>query len=469
MICRICQQAEFGSSPQGTLCLIRKGMKNAKEQPLILESCCCGALRGEALVSGDKSISHRAVMLGSIAHGETLVSGLLEGEDVLSTMAALRALGVEITKEEGVWKVQGVGLDGLNAPCAALDMGNSGTSARLLMGLLGVRPFTSQFTGDASLCQRPMGRVITPLTQMGAKFSSAEGDRLPLEVTGPAQAKAISYTLPVASAQVKSAVLLAGLSAQGTTRVIERIPTRDHSERMLRHFGADVRIEQGEGAEIISITGGAVLTGQKIEVPADISSAAFAMVAACLHEGSEVRLNHVGMNERRAGIVQSLRDMGAAIEILNPRDVCGEPVADLLVRGSKLKGVTVPANRAPSMIDEYPVLAMAASCAEGTSRFLGLSELRVKESDRLTLVADGLKAAGALVEVEGDDLIIHGSGKPPRGGTLIKTALDHRIAMSFLVLGTVTEAPISIDDGRVIATSFPDFVTMMKGLGAKIG
>jgi len=407
-------------------------------------------------------------MLGSIAHGETLISGLLEGEDVLSTMAALRALGVEIAKEEGVWKVQGVGLDGLKESRAVLDMGNSGTSARLLMGLLGARPFTSHFTGDASLCRRPMGRVITPLMQMGVEFSSTEGNRLPLEVKGPAQAKAIDYALPVASAQVKSAVLFGGLSAQGTTRVIERIPTRDHSERMLCHFGADLHIQQEDGAEIISIRGGTALTGQKIDVPADISSAAFPMVAACLHEGSEVRLNHVGMNERRVGIVQSLIDMGASIEIINPRDVCGEPVADLVVRGGKLKGVTIPASRAPSMIDEYPVLAVAAACGEGTSRFLGLSELRVKESDRLTLMAQGLRAVGASVEVRGDDLIIHGTGMPPRGGALIKTALDHRIAMSFLVLGSVTSEPISIDDGSVIATSFPDFVTMMNALGAKM-
>ncbi len=445
-------------------------MTHTQNTPESLVSRRSGALKGSLTPPGDKSISHRSIMLGGIAKGRTSVRGLLEGEDVLSTVAALRALGAQIEKTGDVWTVEGVGLGGLREPDSVLDMGNSGTSARLLIGLLGARPMTCFFTGDGSLRKRPMKRVITPLEQMGASFFSREGSRLPLAARGPAQAKAIRYELPVASAQVKSAVLLAGLSADGATTVVESIPTRDHSERMLRAFGADVRIEKNAtGAEEITVLGGTELRGQDVIVPADISSAAFPMVAAALHEGSEVRLCHVGLNERRAGIVQSLLEMGADIKIENEGDACGEPVADLVVRGGKLKGATIPASRAPSMIDEYPVLAMAAACAEGTSRFCGLSELRVKESDRLALVAEGLAAAHAKVEIEGDDLIIHGNGKPPAGGATIKTMLDHRIAMSFLVLGTATPEPVRVDDARPIATSFPDFVSMMNGLGAKVG
>lgn len=446
------------------------GMKSTENTLKPLLSCNSGPLKGALVPPGDKSISHRSIMLGGIAKGRTTVHGLLEGEDVLSTVAALRALGAQITKVGEVWTIDGVGLDGLTEATDVLDMGNSGTSARLLIGLLGARPFTSVFTGDASLRKRPMGRVISPLTEMGSSFMAREGGRLPLAVRGPAEAKPITYTLPVASAQVKSAVLLAGLSASGTTTVIEKIPTRDHSERMLRHFGADLRIEKtSDGAEAIMIAGRPELKGQEITVPADISSAAFPMVAALLRPGSEVTLRHVGLNVRRAGIVQSLLEMGADITLENEGEACGEPVADLVVRGSRtLKGITIPADRAPSMIDEYPVLSMAAACAEGTSRFIGLSELRVKESDRLALVAEGLKAVGARVEIEGDDLIIHGTGKPPRGGATITTALDHRIAMSFLVLGVASEEPVRIDDGRPIATSFPAFVSMMNGLGAGI-
>ncbi len=445
-------------------------MKNPSQTTQTLTSRRCGPLKGGLTPPGDKSISHRSVMLGGIARGRTRVRGLLEGEDVLSTVAALRALGASIAKEGDEWIIDGVGLDGLHEPQGVLDMGNSGTSARLLIGLLGARPFTSFFTGDASLRKRPMGRVMVPLEKMGAVFMAREGGRLPLSVRGPAVARAVTYDLPVASAQVKSAVLLAGLSADGTTTVIERVPTRDHSERMLRAFGADVRVEKtGDGAEAISVKGGAVLTGQDLSVPADISSAAFPMVAAILCEGSDVTLRGVGMNPRRAGIVQSLIEMGASIHVANERELCGEPVADLIVRGGPLKGTTIPASRAPSMIDEYPVLAVAAACAEGTSRFIGLSELRVKESDRLALVAQGLSAVGAKVEVEGDDLIIHGNGHPPRGGATIETALDHRIAMSFLVLGLAADEPIRVDDASPIATSFPGFVSLMNGLGAGIG
>ncbi len=445
-------------------------MKHTENAPLSLVSRLTGALRGTVTPPGDKSISHRSIMLGGIAVGRTRVRGLLEGEDVLSTVAALQALGAKIVKEGDVWIIDGVGLENLMEPTSVLDMGNSGTSARLLIGLLGVRPFTSFFTGDASLCKRPMGRVIEPLSQMGATFMSRAGGRFPLAVRGAAEPTSITYRLPVASAQVKSAVLLAGLSAEGVTTVIEPVPTRDPTERMLRAFGATLTIDKTEdGADAIHLQGRPHLTGREIIVPADISSAAFPLVAACLREGSKVMLMNVGINERRAGILLSLQEMGAVILLENEREVCGEPVADILVRGGALKGVTIPSSRVPSMVDEYPVLAMAAACAEGPSRFIGLGELRVKESDRLMLVAEGLQACGVAVEIEGDDLIIHGNGKPPRGGATITTALDHRIAMSFLVLGMATSEPIAIDDGRVIATSFPKFVTMMNDLGAKIG
>jgi len=434
-----------------------------------LRACQSGPLTGRIVPPGDKSISHRSIMLGGIAQGRTIVRGLLEGEDVLATVAALRSLGATIVKQGDAWIIDGVGLENLREASDVLDMGNSGTSTRLLIGLLGARPMTSFFTGDASLRGRPMRRVIDPLSLMGASFSTREGGRLPLAVRGPTEAQAITYELPVASAQVKSAVLLAGLSALGETRVIERVPTRDHSERMLRAFGADLRVEKIPEGEVISVVGHPVLRGQTIEVPADISSAAFPMAASLLCEGSNVMLANVGMNERRAGIVESLLEMGASIEKTNERDICGEPVADLIVRGTgPLRGAVIPASRAPSMIDEYPALAMVAACAVGTSRFCGLSELRVKESDRLALVADGLTASGVRVEVEGDDLIIHGTGRPPAGGATIATALDHRIAMSFLVLGLATDEPIAVDDARPIATSFPGFTDLMRSLGAKI-
>jgi len=406
-------------------------------------------------------------MLGGIAEGQTTIKGLLEGEDVLRTIAALRALGAGITKSGDTWHIKGTGLKGIKQPAATLDLGNSGTSARLLIGLLGARPIITSFTGDASLQKRPMGRVIAPLEQMGAKFESVDG-RLPLKVTGPAKAKPVTYRLPIASAQVKSAVLLAGLSAGGTTTVIESVPTRDHTENMLRHFGAYLTTEKTPEGEAISLTGPAHLTGQDFTVPADISSAAFPLVAALLRPDSEVKLKNVGINPRRAGLLQSLYEMGANMTLINQRDTCGEPVAALIVKASKLKGVAVPPDRVPSMIDEYPILAMAAACAEGTTRLCNLGELRVKESDRLTLTAKGLKACGANVEIQGDDLIIHGNGQPPQGGATIDTAMDHRIAMSFLVLGAATPEAIRIDDGTFIATSFPGFVELMNGLGTKI-
>jgi 3-phosphoshikimate 1-carboxyvinyltransferase len=424
-------------------------------------------LKGTVTPPGDKSISHRAVMLGGIAEGETTVSGLLEGEDVLRTVAALRALGADIKKTGPIWHIRGVGLNGLHAPAETLDMGNSGTAARLLIGLLSGRPFTSAFTGDASLGKRPMERVMTPLSQMGAIFESTNG-RLPLKVTGAARPHAIRYRLPVASAQVKSAILLAGLSAEGVTTVIEPVPTRDHSENMLRHFGARVEIAKTPEGETIVLTGKPHLKGRAIAVPADPSSAAFPLVATLLHPGSKVMLKNIGLNPRRAGLIETLIEMGAKIVPNNRREEGGEPVADLLIEGSVLKGITVPAARAPSMIDEYPILAVAAAFAQGVTKMLGLAELRVKESDRLALMAGGLKKCGVKVDIEGDDLIVHGTGKPPKGGVTIETAMDHRIAMSFLVLGSAARDPVRIDDGGFIATSFPGFMEMMNELGTSM-
>ncbi|HEU0117436.1 MAG TPA: 3-phosphoshikimate 1-carboxyvinyltransferase, partial [Alphaproteobacteria bacterium] len=400
-------------------------------QPLISQKN--GPLKGVLTPPGDKSISHRAIMLGGIAEGTTTVRGLLEGEDVLRTVDALKAVGADITKSaDGTWTIKGVGLNGMKTPAHVLDMGNSGTAARLLIGLLAGKNFTSSFTGDASLCKRPMGRVVTPLEQMGASFKSTDG-KLPLSVTGAASPKAIAYKLPVASAQVKSAVLLAGLSADGVTKVIETILTRDHSENMLRCFGAQLTVAAEGDAEVISLTGKPRLKGQNIVVPADPSSAAFPAVAAILHEGSKVTLKGVGLNPRRAGLFETLLEMGAKITFADQRVEGGEPVADLIIEGSALHGITVPPERAPSMIDEYPILSVAAACANGTTRMEGLGELRVKESDRLALMAQGLAKCGVKVEIEGDDLIVHGNGKPPKGGATIETAMDHRIAMSFLV------------------------------------
>jgi 3-phosphoshikimate 1-carboxyvinyltransferase len=425
-------------------------------------------LKGDFAPPGDKSISHRSIMFGGIAEGTSIVRGLLEGEDVLATVAALRAMGAEIEKKGEEWHVTGVGSRGLHAPAEILDMGNSGTSARLLIGLIAGNHFTAHVTGDASLCKRPMGRVIEPLSRMGATFQSPDG-KLPLVVMGAAHPTAITYELPVASAQVKSAILLAGLGAEGITTVIEKIPTRDHSENMLRGFGAQLSVtKRADGADIIAIKGKPKLQAQQINVPADPSSAAFPLVAALLTPGSEITLRNVGLNPRRAGLIQTLIEMGGDIQILNPRHEGGEPVGDLLVKASQLHGIMVPADRAPSMIDEYPILAVAAACATGITHMQELGELRVKESDRLALMAKGLAECGVKLEVQGDDLIVHGTGIAPQGGVTIETAMDHRIAMSFLALGTVSENPISIDDGAMIATSFPGFVEMMNGLGAKI-
>lgn len=426
---------------------------------------------GTARVPGDKSISHRALMLGGLAEGETIISGLLTGEDVLRTADSLRALGARIEQsDDGFWRCHGVGADGLQTPAHDLDMGNSGTSTRLLMGLIGGRGITATLTGDASLTKRPMKRVMTPLEMMGITFTAADGGRLPLTVHGTNAPKPIEYRLPVASAQVKSAILLAALAAKGKTTVIENTPTRDHTENMLRAFGAHVETKiLSDGAHAITIEGPQNLTGCAIDVPSDPSSAAFLTVAALLTEGSEIKLPHICINERRAGLYATLKEMGADIEFRNRRSEGGEPIADLVIRGTgPLRGITVPPERAASMIDEFPVLAMAASCARGVTRMEGLAELRVKESDRLEMIAQGLRACGVAVETGEDWLAVHGAGKPPRGGAFIATALDHRIAMSFLVLGMTTDEPITIDDSAPINTSFPDFTTLMNDLGANI-
>lgn len=435
-----------------------------------LQSAPTGPLSGTVRVPGDKSISHRALMFGALAVGETVIHGLLEGADVLHTADAMRALGASAEPDAGgVWRVHGVGIGGLREPDRVLDLGNSGTAARLLIGLVATHPFTTFLTGDASLTKRPMARVMTPLEQMGASFVARSGGRLPLTVIGTDRPVPIRYRLPVASAQVKSAILLAGLNAPGVTTVIEAEPTRDHSERMLRHFGAEVTTETlADGMLAVSVRGEAELAGQTVHVPADPSSAAFPAVAALLRPGSEVRLTEVGMNPRRVGLYETLVEMGADIAFENRRSAAGEPVADLRVRASALKGVEVPPERAPSMIDEYPILAVAAACAEGTTVMRGVAELRVKESDRLAMMAEGLAACGVKVEAEHDTLIVHGTGRPPEGGASVRTALDHRIAMSFLVLGMAARQPVAVDDGSFIETSFPGFVELMNGLGAAI-
>jgi 3-phosphoshikimate 1-carboxyvinyltransferase len=425
-------------------------------------------LAGMIAVPGDKSISHRALMFGALAVGRTEITGLLEGEDVLATAAALRAMGAGVERlAEGRWLVDGVGLGGLGEPDDVIDLGNSGTSARLLLGILATHPFTAFVTGDASLRRRPMGRVIEPLSHFGAQFRSREGGRLPLAVTGTANSVPTEYRLPVPSAQVKSAVLLAGLNTPGLTTVIEQEPTRDHTERMLRHFGARVTVEpQPEGGRRITVVGQPELTAAPIVVPGDPSSAAFPLAAALIVPGSDVTIANVGLNPTRAGLLECLREMGADIVLENRRTEGGEPVADLRVRAGPLKGADIPAERAPTMIDEYPILAVAAACARGRTVMRGLAELRVKESDRLAGTAEGLAACGVRVWVEGDDLIVEGAGNFPAGGATIAARLDHRIAMAFLVLGLAANRPVRIDDARPIATSFPDFVPLMSRLGA---
>ncbi|CAD7335816.1 3-phosphoshikimate 1-carboxyvinyltransferase [Sphingobium sp. S6] len=426
-------------------------------------------LSGSVTVPGDKSISHRSLMLSALSVGESRVEGLLEGEDVLATAAAMRAMGAQINRDsDGIWHIKGVGVGGLLQPQTALDMGNSGTSTRLLMGLIASHAITATFTGDASLSKRPMGRVTEPLSRMGASFTSSPGDRLPLTMRGACPAVPLDYRLPVASAQVKSAILLAGLNTPGVTRVIEPIPTRDHSERMLRGFGAELEVEvEADGTRIITLRGEAELRPQTIAVPGDPSSAAFPIVAALLVPGSKVTIGNVGLNATRAGLIDLLREMGGNIVIDNPREVGGEPVGDVVVTASDLKGVEPDPARAPSMIDEYPVAFIAAAFAEGRSIFRGLEELRVKESDRITTMAEGLRAIGVTVEELEDGIIIEGTGGAllPGGGP-IATKLDHRIAMSFAVAGLISKSGVTIDDMRPVATSFPDFTALLQKLGA---
>nr|WP_247710663.1 3-phosphoshikimate 1-carboxyvinyltransferase [Qipengyuania aestuarii] len=420
-------------------------------------------MTGRIRVPGDKSISHRSLMFGALAVGRSRISGLLEGEDVLATAAALRAMGAVIEKDGDDWIVDGVGVGTLLQPGQALDMGNSGTSTRLLMGLVASHGITTSFVGDESLSKRPMGRVIDPLSMMGAGFTPSPGGRLPLMMEGMQPAVPITYRLPVASAQVKSAVLLAGLNTPGTTTVIEPVPTRDHTERMLRGFGVDVQVEERDGERVISITGPCDLTPCDITVPGDPSSAAFFAVAASIVPGSDLIIENVGLNPTRNGIFEVLGQMGASIEYLDAREVGGEPVADLRVRHAPLKGVEVDPAIAPRMIDEFPVLFVAAAVADGTTVTSGLEELRVKESDRLAAMAASLSLVGADIEEREDGLVIHGSGGTALpGGGPVATHLDHRIAMSMAIAGHASRDGVEIDSAEPIATSFPNFNELLK-------
>jgi 3-phosphoshikimate 1-carboxyvinyltransferase len=424
-----------------------------------------GSLKGRVRVPGDKSISHRALMFGALATGRTRITGLLEAEDVLNTAKAVTALGAPAVKRDGVWEVQGRGTGGLVQPDGPLDFGNSGTGTRLMMGVIAGHDMTVSMIGDASLSRRPMSRALKPLRQMGLQ-TVEEKDTLPLTVRGSADLVPIEYVLPVASAQVKSAVLIAGLMAAGETTVVEKEATRDHTERMLRFFGADVRTEQRDGTTRITVKGDAELVGRDVVVPGDPSSAAFLICAALLVPGSDVTVEGVLVNETRIGLYKTLHEMGGKVELTNLREEGGEPIADIRAQTSNLKGVHVPAHRAPSMIDEYPVLAAVAGFAKGETRMDGLAELKVKESDRLAATAAGLLVNGVRAVVDGDTLVVHGTGKVAGGGT-VATHLDHRIAMAFLTMGLASENPVTVDDTTMIATSFPEFRGLMESLGAR--
>lgn len=424
------------------------------------------ALSGVFHIPGDKSISHRAVMFGSLAEGVTYIEGLLEGEDVLSTAAAMRAMGAKIAIKGDTWIIEGVGGKGLKAPSGILDLGNSGTSARLISGIISGYPISATLTGDDSLRKRPMKRVMDPLSHMGAKFESENDGRMPLTIHGSAELKSMHYDMPMSSAQVKSAILLAGLRAHGVTSVSEPKPSRDHTERMLAAFGGVCNVYPDR----IAVDGGQTLKApsETVIVPGDPSSAAFAIVAATLVPGSDIRIENVGLNPTRIGLIETLREMGANIDLVNPRTLGGEPVAALHVKYAPLTGVTVPEDRVPSMVDEFPILFVAAACAQGETYASGLEELRVKESDRLKTMAQNLSACGVKLEEGPSSLRIYGNGAPPKGGATIATHLDHRIAMSFLVLGMVAGESVSIDDAAAIATSFPGFVELMNTLGGAI-
>ncbi|MEQ8254430.1 MULTISPECIES: 3-phosphoshikimate 1-carboxyvinyltransferase [Roseovarius] len=439
--------------------------------PVPMQSSLSSGLKGEAHVPGDKSISHRSLILGALSVGETVVTGLLEGEDVLDTAKAMRAMGAEVERDaDGVWHVHGVGVGGFAEPGHVIDCGNSGTGVRLIMGAMATSPITATFTGDASLNGRPMARVTDPLALFGARAVGREGGRLPMTIVGAREPVPVRYAVPVPSAQVKSAVLLAGLNAPGQTVVIEAEATRDHTERMLAGFGAEISTEVTEEGRVITLTGQPELTPQTIVVPRDPSSAAFPVCAALITEGSDVLVPNIGLNPTRAGLFTTLREMGADLTYENEREEGGEPVADLRARFSPgMQGIEVPPERAASMIDEYPVLSVVAACATGRTVMRGVKELRVKESDRIDAMAAGLRACGVTVE-EGEDWWIvegMGAGGVP-GGATCASHLDHRIAMSFLVLGLASKAPVSVDDGGPIATSFPVFETLMTALGAKI-
>ncbi len=427
-------------------------------------------LRGTATIPGDKSVSHRALIFGALSVGETRVSGLLEGEDILATAAAMRAFGAEVARgDDGTWSIHGFGTGGLAEPEDMIDCGNAGTGVRLIMGMMATTPVVATFTGDASLRRRPMGRITAPLRLFGAKTLGRAGNLLPLTIAGAGNPVPVEYTLPVPSAQVKSAVLLAGLGAPGETVVIETQATRDHTERMLRGFGAEVVVEDLPEGRAIRLTGQPELRPQVIAVPRDPSSAAFPVAAALVVPGSEVIVPNICLNPTRAGLYQTLAEMGADIEHRDPREEGGEPVADLVVRHSALKGVEVPPERAPSMIDEYPVLACIAAFAEGPTVMRGIHELRVKESDRIAATVAGLRANGIEVDEEADGMIVHGrGGDGVPGGGVVATHLDHRIAMAFLCMGMGAQAPVTVDDAAPIATSFPDFRLLMEGLGAAL-
>ncbi|HUU24945.1 MAG TPA: 3-phosphoshikimate 1-carboxyvinyltransferase [Methyloceanibacter sp.] len=424
-------------------------------------------ISGRVRVPGDKSISHRALILGALATGRTRITGLLEAEDVMATAGAVMALGAEVTHNDGVFEVLGQGVGGLRAPRGPLDFGNSGTSSRLMLGVVAGHDIRVEFTGDASLCHRPMGRVLRPLTTMGLQVEG-EGETFPLAVRGTLDILPIAYDLPVPSAQVKSSILLAGLHAPGRTTVVEPLATRDHTERMLAFFGAELKVEdRADGTRAVTVCGDAELAGARFAVPGDPSSAAFIVAAALICPGSEVVIENVLMNPTRTGFFETLREMGADVALLDLRDEGGEPVGDLRVKAGALKGVRVPPGRAPSMIDEYPVLAVVAAFAEGETRMEGLAELKVKESDRLAATAAGLEACGVVAHVEGDDLIVEGTGTV-KGGGRVETHMDHRIAMAFLTLGLGAEEPVTVDDVGMIATSFPGFAGLMTELGASL-
>ena len=424
------------------------------------------ALKGTVHVPGDKSISHRALIFGALATGTTRITGLLEAEDVVNTAKAVAALGAPAAKAGDVWEVKGRGTGGLRQPDGPLDFGNSGTGTRLMMGVVAGHPMTVTMTGDASLSKRPMRRVLGPLKQMGLQVLEEAKETLPLTIKGSAELVPIEYALPVPSAQVKSAILIAGLMAAGETTVIESEATRDHTERMLRYFGAEVRTVAKGGKTHITVKGEAEMQGRDVTVPGDPSSAAFLVCAALLVPGSDVTIQGVLVNPTRTGLYTTLKEMGGDVTFLNEREEGGEPIADIRVRASKLKGVVVPAARAPSMIDEYPVLAAVAAFASGETRMDGLAELKVKESDRLAATAEGLRVNGVTARVEGDSLIVTGASKVKGGGT-VATHLDHRIAMAFLTMSLASEQPVTVDDTAMIATSFPEFRGLMENLGAR--